>query len=521
MTESKRAVIVGGGHNGLICATYLAKAGFEVQVLEASENIGGAAVTRGFGEGFKVSACAHLLHLLDETVIQELDLTRHGLDLTARGLNTIALSENGDHLTIAGATLTGGGITDADRNALLAFNERMARFADLLRDIYRSTPPRLGGRLNDAIALLKLGKGIRQLGRQDMREFLRIVGINIHDVLEERFASDLLKGSLAFDAVLGTHLGPRSNNSVLSFLHRLTGRIRGERGSLLIPPGGMGTLSAAIAKAAQAAGASVRVQAPVSRIVLDNGSVTGVELDGGEKVNTRLVVSNADPHVTFFELVGAANLETEFARRIKNVRMRGNAAKLHLGLEGIPEFTGLAAGSLGARLIIAPSLTYLEQAFDHAKYGEYSNAPAIEMIFPSVLDASLAPSGQHVMSAIVQYAPYQLQKDWEAAREDFMNIVIDRISEFCPGLRQQVVSAELLSPRDIEAQFRMTGGHWHHGELALDQFLMLRPAPGAAQYATPVKGLFLCGAGAHPGGGVMGLPGRNAAKEILAKRKAA
>ncbi len=521
MTESKRIIIIGAGHNGLICAGYLAKAGYDVQVLEAAEHVGGGAVTRGFGDGFKVSACAHVLHLLDAAVIDDLSLSRHGLDLPARSLDTIALNEGGDHLMISGATLTGGGVTDSDRNALLDFRRRMGRFADLLKSIYRTRPPRFGGSFKDALALLKLGKDMRQLGQQDMREFLRIAGINIYDVLQEKFANDLLKGALALDAVLGTHLGPRSNNSVLTYLHRLTGELRGERGTMVVPPGGMGAVSAAMAKAAQAAGASVRVKAPVTRILLENGSVAGVELEGGEQLRARRVVSNADPLVTFFNLVGASNLEAGFARRIKNIRMRGNAAKLHLGLAGVPEFTGLEAGSLGARLVVAPSLSYLERAFDHAKYGEYSSEPAFEITLPTVHDPDLAPPGHHVLSAIVQYAPYRLKQGWQSAREAFMDAAIDRIAVYSPGIREQIVSAELLSPLDLEREFRMTGGHWHHGELALDQFLMLRPVPGAAQYQTPVKGLFLCGAGVHPGGGIMGLPGRNAAAEIIARGKAA
>jgi len=348
-----------------------------------------------------------------------------------------------------------------------------------------------------------------------MREFLRIAGINIYDILEEHFDSPLLKGALSLDGVLGTHLGPRSNNSVFATLHRMSGQVGGKQGALAYPAGGMGTVTAALAAAATSKGVAIRTSSPVTRILVDGDRVTGVELEGGEQIVADTVVSNADPRTTFFSLVGARHLEAGFVRKIQHIRMRGNAAKLHLALKTLPNFTGVEQNQLGERLVVAPDPAAVERAFDHAKYGEFSTSPALEIIIPSIHDASLAPEGQHVLSAIVQYAPYDLKGGWETGRETFTNLVLEQLSRYAPDIRQQVTRMELLTPVDIEREFRITGGHWHHGELALDQALMMRPVPGAAQYATPLSGLYLCGAGCHPGGGVMGHAGRNAAAALL------
>lgn len=516
MNSSTRVVVVGGGHNGLVCAAYLARGGKDVTVLEAAEEVGGAAVTREFAPGFRVSACAHLLNLLDASVADELRLASHGLKLAHENLKTIALAEDGDHLQIDGSRVTGGGVSDSDKAALVKYRQRMHRFANLLGGLYKNQPPRLGvSHRGDLLGAAKLALDIRLLGKEEMREFLRIAGINIYDVLEESFDSPLLKGALSLDGVLGTFLGPRSNNSVFTALHRMTGELAGKQGALALPAGGMGAVTAALADAATAAGTTVRTGSAVARILVDGDRVTGVELASGERMTADTVVSNADPRRTFFDLVGARHLDAGFVRKIQHLRMRGHAAKLHLALKRLPDFTGVGSDQLGERLIIAPDPAYVERAFDHAKYREYSTAPALEITIPSVHDPGLAPAGQHVLSAIVQYAPYDLKGGWDAGKAAFTDVVVDQLSRYAPDLRRQIAHIELLTPVDIEREFRITGGHWHHGELALDQALMLRPVPGAAQYRTPLGGLFLCGAGCHPGGGVMGHAGRNAATAVL------
>lgn len=517
MTDSQRIVIVGGGHNGLVCAAYLAKKGREVVVVEAADQVGGAAVTREFAPGFQISSCAHLLNLLDVGISRELALESHGLSFAKHDLSTVALAADGRHITYTTSSVSGGDVSAEDQAAYVEYRRRMEKFAGVLGKLHNMVPPRLGtDNPKDLIGAGKLALFIRLLGRDDMREFLRIAGINVFDILEEQFDSELLKGALSLDGVLGANLGPRSNNSVFSALHRLSGRMGGRRSSMALPAGGMGSVTGALAKAAEHSGATIRTSCPVTRILLDGDRVCGVELEGGEKIDAGVVVSNADPRTTLFDLLGARHLEAGIVRRVQHVRMNGKAAKLNLALNGVPDFTGVAAEQLGERLVIAPDLVYVEHAFNHSKYGEHSVEPIMEITIPSIHDDSLAPSGQHVLSAVVQYAPYDLKGGWDdAARAAFTNQAMDVLSRYAPKIREQVMHTELLTPVDIEREFRIKGGHWHHGELTLDQALMMRPVPGLAQYAMPVGGLYLCGAGSHPGGGVMGSAGRNAAKAVL------
>lgn len=519
MTDPRSVIVVGGGHNGLVCAAYLARAGCRVTVLEAAATVGGAAVTREFAPGFRVSACAHLLYLLHPGIGVELGLERHGLAFAATGLETIALGRDGRHVTLGHDTLAGAGIDAAEQARYVAFLQRMRRFAAVLAWFAERRPPRLPGRgLADTLALLGMGWRVRRMGREDMRELLRVIGINIYDLLAEESYTDAVQGALALDAVLGTRTGPRSPNSVLTFLHRLGG---GDAAAPALPRGGMGAVSAAIGAAAAAAGVAVRTGVRVQRIVIEAGRAIGVEIAGGEIVRADLVVSNADPKTTFLDLVGAANVETGFTRRIDHIRGEGMAAKLHLALDRLPAFTGLDAHQLGQRLVLAPSAGDVERAFDQAKYGGYSSSPVMEVTIPTLHDPQLAPDGGQVLSAIVQYAPYHLKDGWDAARDTFRDICIRALAAHAPEIETHIVHAELLTPVDIEREIGINGGHWHHGELSLDQFLMLRPVPGAARYATPIERLYLCGAGTHPGGGVCGLAGRNAARAVLRGEPAA
>jgi len=513
---TNNVVIIGAGHNGLTCAAYLAKEGRQVTVVEAAEQVGGAAVTREFAPGYRVSAGAHLLYMLDKNVRRELSLESAGLSFSQTDMKTVALAEDGNHLHISGEKLQGAIVTHADQLAFVEYQRFMRRFASVIGRLHNRVPPRIGTRnRSDLLTLAKTALDVRMLGKDDMREFLRIAGINIYDILQENFEHPLLKGALSLDGILGTNLGPRSNNSVFTALHRLSG-LQG----MTMPRGGMGAVSDAIAATARKHGATIRTSAAVSRIYMDGDRVAGVELQDGEKIAAATVISSADPKTTFFNLVGARNLEAGFARRISHIRMRGNTAKLHLALDGLPPFKGLDQSQLGERLLIAPDIEYVERAFNHAKYGEHSIKPVAEITIPSLHDDSLAPAGKHVLSAVVQYAPYQLEQGqlkqgWDTEKAGFTDLVIDLLEQYAPGIRQQIVEQEMLTPVDIEREFRITGGHWHHGELALDQFLMLRPVPHSAQYLSPIDGLFLCGAGSHPGGGVMGSAGRNAASAVL------
>ena len=509
-------VIIGGGHNGLVCAAYLAKAGKKVTVLEAADQVGGAAATREFAPGFRAS-CAHLLNLLDRDIGKELDLESHGLRMAKTGLKTIALAEDGNHITISSDSVDGGRLAAEDKAAYKEYRRFMSKFAGVVSGIHNKIPPRITYDRKDLMVLGKLALNIRMLGRDDMREFLRIAGINIYDILKENFDSPLLKGALSLDAVLGTNSGPRSNNSVFTALHRMSGNTGKAAGANAIPAGGMGAVTDALAAAAKKFGAEIRSNSPVSSIVMDGDAVSGVQLANGEQIAASTVISNADPKTTIMKLLGARHVEAGFAKKIGNIRAKGNAAKLHLALNSLPEFTGVSVDQLGERLVIAPTVEYVERAFNHSKYGEFSALPVAEITIPSIHDSSLAPDGQHILSAIVQYAPRDLGIGWGAGKPAFTEELMSLLSAYAPGIRDKVIASELLTPRDIENEFRMPGGHWHHGEMSLDQFLMLRPVPKSAQYKTPVDGLYFCSAGCHPGGGIMGSAGRNAANVVLAQ----
>ena len=508
-------IVVGGGHNGLTCAAYLARAGRSVLVLEAQAGVGGAARTREFAPGFQVSACAHLLHLMPGWLSRELDLARHGLRMAGERMPTFALSATDGVLRIdPRAEDAPAGLSGADARAYPRYAARMNRLAAALRPLLEAVPPRLGtGDWRDRLALARLAARLRFIGRRELREALRIGGMCVQDLLDEHFESPLLKGALAFDAVLGTNYGPRSPGTVFTLLYRMAAGTASAH-ALSQPAGGLGALCAALAGAASSAGAVVRTGAAVASIVVRDDRAAGVRLETGEEFEAGCVISNADPGTTYLNLLGAEHLDTGFVRRVAHLRTRGMAAKLHLALERLPPFAG-REDAVSGRIVLAPSPESIERAFNHAKYGEFSALPVLEILVPSVADPTLAPASKHVLSAVVQYAPYRLAAGWPQHRQRFLDAILAVLEAHAPGLRDSVSAAELLTPQDIEMQFRIRGGHWHHAELALDQFFMVRPVAGAARYRAPVHGLYLCGAGCHPGGGVMGVAGRNAARAVL------
>ena len=514
MTDSRSVVIVGGGHNGLVCATYLARAGYAVQILEASECLGGAAATHSFADGYQVSGLAQVLYALNPKVIKDLDLAGAGLDV-GPAVDTIALDLQGRHLVIKPDSVAGEGLSAEDASAYATFKQEFRAYAGALEPLMMNTPPRLKDMdRRDKFTLAKLGWKLRfGLGASSMREFLRVGGINIYDVLNEVFADARLKGAIAADAVLGHHMGPRTPTTVLTYLHRLQGENHAPQS---LPPGGMGQVTEALTAAARQVGVSIRTGVKVAQILITDGKARGVRLASGEEVDASIVVSNADAKTTFLDLVGTPELDAMFAHRIHKTRSNGNVAKLHLALRALPAFAGLSTPQLGQRLLIAPDMRYLEHAFNHSKYGEYSESPLMEITIPSIADPSLAPEGCHVMSVSASFAPYTLKAGWAGNRERFADRLIALIGEYAPGFEALVQARELLTPVDIEQRYHLAGGHWHHGELTIDQSFMMRPVHGTAQYNTPIDRLFLCGAAAHPGGGVTGMPGHNAAQRILA-----
>ena len=516
--KNKKIAVVGAGHNSLVCATYLAKAGFSVDVFESRSQVGGMVGSRKLGEEYTVPGAAHLLSHIDESVFKKLNLKKHGLEYAAQNLKTVSLNTSGNALIINGDEVDGDDITMKEKEDFKALKKRMDKLAGFFESIYAKKPPRLGSDdREDMMSLASLGANVRfGLGKDSMSDLLKFIAVNIYDVLNELTDHDHLKGTLALDAVLGNHMGPRTNNSVVTYLHQLTGGIDGKNGSRALVTGGTESFTKSLEEVAKKAGVNIHLNASVQSIAFtDDLEITGLVLKNGDTHNADIVVSGIDPRSTFNCLVGPKKLEAGVVHKVNNVRMRGNAAKLHLGLSAKPKFKGVSEKDLGQRIVYSPSMEYLERTFDFNKYGQISDELPMEITIPSIHDKTLAPKGHHVLSAIVNYVPYHLKEGWENSKSKVLEQCINQLDGLAPGLKGTVVEAELLTPVDIEEEFGITGGQWHHGELTFDQFLMLRPVPKMAQYKSPIASLYMCGAGSHPGGGIMGTAGKNAAMEIM------
>lgn len=509
------AIVVGAGHNGLVCATYLAKAGERVLLLEANDSVGGLAAEREFYPGFRV-AIPHSLYGLSEYVIKELDLEKYGFQRALEPLSTVALGLDSAPIIIDDESVIG--VAEEDAQAYREYRQQMKIFAAALAPSWAKTMPGIGGNsLKELFTFAQLGLKLRLLGKNDMLEFLRVASLPMRDLVDERFDDERLKAALCWDGIIGSKLAPRSpNQGVLTLLNRMAGPQQGQHS---LPEAGIASLISALHAAAESHGVNIRTNSAVERIVIEGDErgqrCGGVRLHTGESISATKVVSSADPRSTFLKLVGAPQLEIEFSNRVRRLRCEGYVAKLHLALSGLPTFTGL--DSPDGRLLIAPDMDAIEFAFDDAKYGDVSANPVMEIVVPSIRDPAAAPSGQHVLSAHVMYVPAQRRGGWnEEARADLVHKLLTVLEAYAPGIGKLLLHSELLTPADIEHQYHLTTGHWHHVEPAIDQLLMMRPTYEAAQYRTPLEGLFLCGAGSHPGGDLTGNPGRNAAREILA-----
>ena len=500
------SIVIGAGHNGLVCATYLAQGGQRVLLLEAADAPGGLAAGREFHPGFHASV-AHSANHFSTKVASDLNLAAHGFE-SGTGANVIVgLGNDGAHVIADADSLRNA--SGDDTAAYAEYSKLMARFAEALAPFWNKTMPRIGSlALGDLTTFAHMGLKLRFLGKKDLQEFMRVASLPARDLMDEYFEDETLKAALCWDGLIGSRMAPRSPNSaVLAMLYRMSGQPAGVRG-----------LIEALSGAAEAAGAEIRTGSPVRRVMIDGDddgqSVSGVELANGEQIAAERVISGADPRTTFMDLVGVEHLDIGFTNRVRRLRCNGLVAKLHLALNGMPEFKGLERPA--GRMIIAPSMDAIEFAFDDAKYGQCSQDPVLEVTVPSLNDATLAPAGQHVLSAHVMYVPHQLKGGWtDAARDEIRDRAINTIARYAPAIREQIVHSEFLTPADLEKEYRVTGGHWHHTEFAMDQLLMMRPTYGAAQYKTPIPGLFLCSAGSHPGGDIVGAAGHNAAQEIL------
>lgn len=535
MSKTYDAVIIGGGHNGLVTAAYLARARYRVLVLERRETLGGAAATEELAAapGFKFNTGAPEAGLFRPQIVADLNLKQHGLEFIegpavafsphAAGAATGLTLWRDESQTVAEIAR----FSEADAAKFPAFSRLMTRLAGVLEAITELTPPQLTeAGLAELWPWLKVGLKLRRLGKREMMEFLRVLPLSAAEFLDEWFESDVLKGMLGAAGIAGSMQGPRASGTALMLLyHHLNAENAGLRVCRLVR-GGSGQLSAALAGAARQFGADVRTGAEVAGVVVKDYQATGVVLADGDEIPARVVISNADPRRTFLGLVGAPNLDVGFVRRVRNIRLRGCTAKVNLALSGLPHFRGLpdpdrrhrneVPPQLSGRILISPDLDYLERAYDDAKYGRFSSQPYLEVVMPSVLDSTLAPPGQHVMSITMQYAPYHLRDgDWDAEREALGDHIVDTLAGCAPDLKDLILHRQVLTPLDWERDYGLTEGGIYHGQMGLDQLLFMRPVPGFGQYRTPLAGLYLCGAGAHPGGGVTGVPGFNAAREVL------
>jgi phytoene dehydrogenase-like protein len=530
MAESKSPqrdiVIIGGGHNGLVAAFYLARAGFKPLVIERREQVGGSAITDEFHPGFRCSTLAHTAGPIRPEIVRDLQLEKHGLRLITPLVGVTALSPDGRALSL---------YQDADQSAreiaafspkdavkYSGFQESLGKMGKVIAEALATTPPDIdhpsGG---DLWSMLKTGRAIRKLGKKDMFRLLRWGPMAVADLAAEYFETELLRAVVAARGIFGTFLGPWSAGSSLVLLIRAAGDAH-PAGSAHLAAGGMGALTQAMASAAKAAGAEIRSGVEVIEIRVKDGAATGVLLSTGEEIAAKAVVSNADPKRTLLKLTDSTHLSPDFVQKLQHYRGNGTVAKVNLALSGLPTFTAINNGNgnaLKGRIHIGHEIDYLERAFDESKYGNFSRQPYLEATIPSLTDPTLAPDGKHVMSIYMQYAPYKLKGDWESQRKELGQTVVKTLTQYAPNLPELILTHQIITPLDLEEKYGLTGGQIFHGDLALDQFFTMRPLLDWARYRTPIQNLYLCGSGTHPGVGLTGGSGANAAREILKELK--
>jgi phytoene dehydrogenase-like protein len=522
-------IVIGGGHNGLTNAAYLARAGKKVLVLERRHVLGGAAVTEEVFPGFKFSVCSYVVSLLRPEIIRDLDLPRHGLEILPLD-GTFTPMPSGDYLwRVNDHGKTRREIarhSKLDAEAYEEFGKAMQAMCRFVKPILSMVPPD-PSTLNprELMKLLFLGKRFQGLTSEDKYNQVQLMTMSAIDFLDQWFETDVLKATMSASGIIGTFLGVRSPGTAYVLLHHYMGEIDGAFRSWGFARGGTGAISNAIADAAREAGAEIRTQAPIAKIIVKNNHAQGVVLQNGDEIYGDVVSSSVDPRLTFIKFIDEKLLPTEFLEDVRRYKFRGSSGKVNIALDALPDFKCLPGpgAHLRGAISISPSVEYMERAYDDAKYGNYSRRPYIDMVIPSLTDPSVAPPGKHVMSCFVQYAPYKLRPglNWDDQRAAFGNNVIDTITEYAPNLKSIIINKQVLTPLDLEREFGLSEGNIFQGELSLEQLFFLRPVPGYAQFRTPIKNLYMCGSATHPGGGIMGAPGRLAALEILKDVKGA
>jgi phytoene dehydrogenase-like protein len=521
MKSNYDAVIIGGGHNGLVNAAYLARAGKKVLVLERRHVLGGAAVTEEIFPGFKFSVCSYVVSLLRPEIIRELDLPRHGLEILP--LDGTFTPMSGDYLwRVNDHAKTRREIarhSRVDAEAYEEYGKAMAEMARFVKPILSMTPPdptRLA--LDGLKKLLFLGRRFQALPYEDKYNQIQLMTMSAVDFLDQWFETDVLKATMSASGIIGTFLGVRSPGTAYVLLHHYMGEIDGAFRSWGFARGGTGAISNAIARAAREAGAEIRTESPIASILVKNGQAAGVVLENGDELRADVVSSSVDPNVTFLKMIEPGILPEDFLDAVKRYKFRGSSGKVNLALDTLPDFKCLPGpgAHLRGAISISPSVEYMERAYDEAKYGDFSSRPYIDMVIPSLTDPSVAPPGKHILSCFVQYAPYRLrQGTWDEKREAFGDTVVNTVAEYAPNLKNIIIGRQVVTPLDLEREWGLTEGNIFQGELSLEQLFFLRPVPGWAEYRTPIKNLYMCGSATHPGGGIMGAPGRLAAMEIL------
>ena len=523
MAETRDVIIIGGGHNGLVTAFYLAQAGHKPLVLERRSQIGGAAVTEEFSPGFRCSTLAHVAGPLRPDIVRDMQLERHGLRFITPEIGVVALSPDHRALVLHNDAQKSSQeiarFSQKDATRYPEFQDSLGKLGKVIGDALLLPPPNIDSpSTGDLWGMLQTGRGIRKLGKKDMFRLLRWGPMAVADLVAEFFETELLRATIAARGIFGTFLGPWSAGSSLVLLIRAAGDNH-PAGSSHFVAGGIGALTQAMASAAKQAGAEIRSNVEVKEVRIKDGTATGVVLASGEEISAKAVISNADPKRTLLKLVDPTYLAPDFVQKLKNYRMPGTVAKVNLALSGLPEFTALKGatnGALSSRIHIGPEIDYLERAFDDSKYGHFSQNPYLEVTIPSLTDPSLAPAGKHVMSIYMQYAPFKLKNgDWENERGKLGDTVVKTLAQYAPNLPGLVIDGQIITPKDLEETYGLTNGHIFHGELSLDQFFTMRPLLDWARYRTPINNLYLCGSGTHPGAGLTGGSGANAAREIL------
>jgi len=522
MNNQYDVVVIGGGHNGLVNAAYLARAGKKVLVLERRHVLGGAAVTEEVFSGFKFSVCSYVVSLLRPEIIRELDLPHHGLEILPLD-GTFTPMLNGDYLwRMNDHARTRREIarhSKLDAEAYDEYGRAMIEMAHFVKPILSMTPPDpTSFNLKGLRDLLFLGRRFQKLPTEDKYNQVQLMTMSAVDFLDQWFETDVLKATMSASGIIGTFLGVRSPGTAYVLLHHYMGEIDGAFRSWGLSRGGTGAISQAIGDAAKEAGAEIRTEAAITKIIVKDGHAKGVVLANGDEIKADIVSSSVDPRLTFMKMVGPELLSDDFVDDLKRYKYRGSSGKVNLALDALPDFKALPGSGIHLRgaISISPSVEYMERAYDEAKYGRFSRRPYIDIVIPSLTDPSVAPAGKHVKSCFVQYAPYNLKEgNWDEKRDEFGDTVIDTIAEHAPNIKDIILHRQVLTPLDLEREFGLSEGNIFQGELTLEQLFFLRPAPGWAQYRTPIRNLYLCGSATHPGGGVMGAPGRNAAEKIL------